>query len=106
DTNCTMLLIAGRVLDAHNNPKIGLIVKMGGGLPGKSFVPPDVKLTGIATAYGPSGFEFDTGMAPIASTDTLWVQLFDQTSALSNQIPITTYNDCKKNLILVNFQEK
>ena len=106
DTNCTMLLVAGRVLDSHNNPKIGLIVKMGGGLPGKSFVPPDVKLTGIATDYGPSGFEFNPGVEPVASTGTLWVQLFDQTSALSNQILLTTYKDCKKNLILVNFQEK
>ncbi len=105
-TNCTMLLVAGRVLDASNKPVIGLIVKMGGGLPGKSFTPPDVKLTGIATDYGPSGFEFDTGVAPVESTKTLWVQLFDQTSALSDQVFLTTTTDCKKNLVLVTFKGK
>lgn len=107
DTNCTMLLIAGRVLDSNNEPKIGFIVKMGGSLPGKSFSPPDVKLSGIATDYGPSGFEFDTGVAPVASSQTLWVQLFDQSSApLSNQVFVTTTDDCKKNLALVTFQQK
>jgi len=106
DTNCTMLLVAGRVLDSNNKPVIGLIVKMGGGLTGKSFTPPDVKLTGLARQYGESGFEFDTGVEPVASSQTLWVQLFDQTSALSEQIFVTTYKDCKKNLALVTFQEK
>lgn len=107
DTNCGMMLIAGQVLDSGNNPVIGLIVKIGGSLPGKVFNPPDVKLTGIATAYGPSGFEFNPGIAPVATTKSLWVQLYDQGSApLSEQIFLTTYNDCKKNLIFIRFQQK
>ena len=107
DTSCNTLLIAGQVLDSGNNPVIGLIVKMGGSLPGKVFVPPDVKLTGIATAYGPSGFEFDPGVQPVASSKSLWVQLYDQSSApLSNQIFLTTYTDCKKNLVFIRFQQK
>lgn len=107
DTNCNMLLVAGRVLDAKNEPVIGLIVKMGGGLPGKSFTPPAATLSGIADKwYGGSGFEFDTAVKPVESDKTLWVQLFDQTSALSNQVFLTTYNDCDKNLVLVTFQKK
>lgn len=106
DTDCTKLIIAGRVMDAKNKPVIGLIVKMGGGLPGKSFTPVEVKLTGLATAYGPSGFEFDTGVEPVASSKTLWVQLFDQTNALSTPLFVDTFKDCKKNLVLVTFQEK
>lgn len=107
DTDCTKLWIAGRVTDANKKPVIGLIVKMGGSLPGKSFTPADVKLTGLATAYGPSGFEFDTGLEPVASTNTLWVQIYNQANAaLSTPILITTYKDCKKNLVLITFQEK
>jgi len=34
------------------------VIKLGGSVPGKVFNPPEVKLAGIATAYGPSGFEF------------------------------------------------
>jgi hypothetical protein len=106
DTDCTKLLVAGRAMDANNKPVIGLIVKLGGGLPGKSFTPAEVKLTGLATQYGPSGFEFDLAMEPVASTKTLWVQLFDQTNALSTPFFVDTFKDCKKNLVLVTFQEK
>jgi len=107
DTNCTMLLVAGRALDSKNQPMTGFIVKMGGSLPGKGFTPPDVKLTGLATDYGPSGFEFDTGVEPVDSSQSLWVQLFDQSGApLSSQTFVTTYEDCKRNLALVTFQQK
>src|SRR5689334_19482466 len=59
DTNCGVLLVAGQTLDSGNNPVTGLIIKLGGSVPGKVFNPPEVKLAGIATAYGPSGFEFN-----------------------------------------------
>ena len=107
-SDCTKLLIAGRVLDSKNQPVIGLIVKMGGNLPGKMFEPSkNMVLSGIATNYGQSGFELDTGVPPVESNKTLWLQLFTQDNKpLSSQIFLTTYNDCKKNLVLVTFQEK
>jgi hypothetical protein len=107
ETNCTMLLIAGRVQDSSNKPVIGAIVKLGGGLPGKSFTPPSLTYSGVVDFYGRSGFEFDPKVEPVDSDKTLWVQLFDQSNApLSNQIFLTTSKDCKKNLVLVTFQEK
>jgi hypothetical protein len=64
-------------------------------------------LTGIATAYGPSGFEFNLGVKPVASKDSLWVQLFDLSGApLTDQVLLTTYTECDKNLIFVRFQKK
>jgi hypothetical protein len=106
-SDCTKLIIAGRVLNAKNQPVQSLIVKMGGGLPGKSFVPPAISLTGVVRSYGESGFEFDTGVAPVDSSKTLWVQLFTQDEkSLSDKVFITTYKDCNKNLVLVTFQEK
>jgi len=105
--DCTKLLIAGKVLKSDNSPLVGAIIKMGGGLPGKSFTPPGMVLSGIATDYGPSGFVFDTGVAPVESSKTLWVQLFDRDDkALSGQVFVTTYKDCNKNLVFVAFQEK
>lgn len=107
DTDCGVMLVAGRVIDSKNTPVISLIVKLGGSLPGKVFIPPIQTLAGIATGYGPSGFEFNPEVAPVSTSNSLWVQLFDQNStALSNQIFVTTYNDCKKNLIFVQFQQK
>ncbi len=107
EVGCTKLLVAGRVMDAKNEPVIGAIVKMGGSLPEKSFAPPIQVLSGLNDIYGHSGFEFDPGMAPVESKGTLWVQLFSQSNqALSTPIFVTTYKDCKKNLALVVFQEK
>jgi len=107
DTSCVSMFVAGQTLDSKNNPVTGLQVKLGGSVPGKAFVPALTTLTGISPVYGPSGFEFDLHIAPVASSKALWVQLFDQSGApLSEQFQLTTYKDCKKNLILVRFQQK
>lgn len=107
DTSCSSMYVAGKALDAKNNPVTGLQVKLGGSVPGKTFMPALTTLTGISPVYGPSGFEFDLRVGPVASSKGLWVQLFDQSGApLSEQTQLKTYSDCKKNLILVNFQQK
>ncbi|GAB4502574.1 MAG: hypothetical protein Fur0035_21280 [Anaerolineales bacterium] len=105
-SSCGDLIVAGRVLDAQSQHKQGYIVQLGGRVPGKAFNPPVSTLTGSATDFGPSGFEFVVGVPPVSSNQTLWVQLFDQQGApLSAQIFISTFNDCKKNLILVGFRQ-
>jgi len=107
DTSCASMYVAGQALDSKSNPVTGLQVKLGGSVPGKTFVPAQTMLTGISPIYGPSGFEFDLKIAPVTTTKGLWVQLFDQSGApLSEQVQLKTYNDCKKNLILVRFQQK
>lgn len=108
DTDCSKLWIAGHVKNEKNEAVDGLIVKMGGALPGKSFVPPTITLSGLMNKiYGASGFEFDLGVKPVASTQAVWVQLFSQSNeALSAQVFVTTYTDCGKNLAMVNFQKK
>ena len=108
ETTCGNFLVAGQVLDSRNNPVIGLIVRLGGSVPGKSFNNPVLTtLTGIVPAYGPSGFEFDLGVAPVTSNKTLWVQLFGQSGEpLSEQVFLTTSGDCDKNLILIRFKQR
>jgi hypothetical protein len=107
DTSCTWSGVAGQVLDANNSPVIGLIVKMGGYIPSKTIYPEQTVLSGLAPAYGPSGFEFPLDVPPEASKNTLWIQLFDQSgAAISEKITLTTYKDCAKNLIFVRFKAK
>lgn len=107
ETTCGDFLVAGQTLDSNNNHVIGLIVKLGGSLPGKSYNPALTTLSGIVPAYGPSGFEFSLGVPPVASNKTIWVQLFDQAGApLSEQIYLTTSGDCNKNLVLVRFKRR
>ncbi len=107
DTSCANMFVAGQTLDSSNNPVTGLIIRLGGSVPGKSFTGQSPTLSGIAPVYGPSGFEFMLGIQPVSSSKTLWIQLYDQSNApLSDQIYLTTYNDCKKNLIYVRFSMK
>lgn len=107
DTSCASMYVAGQALDSKNSPVTGLQVKLGGSVPGKAFQPVLTTLTGISPVYGQSGFEFDLRIKPTASTKSLWVQLFDQSGApLTEQYKLATYTDCKKNLILIRFQQK
>jgi hypothetical protein len=97
----------GQTLDVKKNPVLGLQIRLGGSVPGKSFNPALTTLTGIVTTYGPSGFEFDLQIAPVTSKESLWLQLYDQSGMpLSEQVFLTTYADCKKNMIYVRFTQK
>lgn len=105
DTSCATMYVAGQSIDNKKNPTLGYIVRLGGSVPGKSFN--EITMTGLQIAYGPSGFEFSLGVAPVASKNTLWIQLFDQSNApLSEQLYLTTYGECNKNLIYVRFTQK
>jgi hypothetical protein len=62
-------------------------------------------VSGINKEYGPSGFEFVLGNTPVASNETLVVQLVDQQNIpLSDPVEITTSTDCTKNLVMVRFK--
>jgi hypothetical protein len=55
--------------------------------------------------FGQSGFEFMLGDKPIASNKLLTLQLLGQDGLpKAENVYIITYNDCKKNLILVRFK--
>ena len=101
---CNWLGIGGTVEDSNSSPIVGMVVRVVGTLSGKS-----VNLTtvsGVSPDYGKSGFEFMLGTVPIASNDTLYMQLLDQAGLpLSDNIYIDTFNDCKKNLVLVRFKK-
>jgi hypothetical protein len=105
NSGCDSMYVAGNALDNSGTSVTALQVRLGGSVPGKSFNL--TTLTGIATAYGPSGFEFNLGLKPTASKDLLWVQLLDQSGApLTEQVFLTTYTECSKNLLFVRFQKK
>lgn len=99
---CNWAGIGGTVVDANNSHIVGQVVILRGTLDGKTIEQQTV--SGINKEYGPSGFEFVLGNAPIAST-TLIIQLVDLNNIpLSPAISITTSSDCTKNLVLVRFK--
>ena len=103
DLACNWAGIGGTVVDANNSPVIGTVVVLRGTLNGSTIEQQTV--SGINKEYGPSGFEFVIGTAPVASNDTLYVQLVDQQNIpLSDPVTIDTSTDCSKNLVMVRFK--
>jgi hypothetical protein len=104
---CNVMGVGGRVFDLQSAPIIGLAVRMGGQLGGVDIGTLD-SLTGSATdLFGFGGYYFDLGGTPTASEGTLWIQVMDASSGLplSPQVPLTTYDNCEQNLVLVNFRQ-
>lgn len=103
DLACNWAGIGGTVVDANNSHVIGTVVVLRGTLDGSTIEQQTV--SGINKEYGPSGFEFVIGNAPIASNKTLYVQLVDQQNIpLSDPVQISTSTDCSKNLVMVRFK--
>ena len=104
DLACNWAGIGGTVVDANNSPVIGTVVVLRGTLNGSTVEQQTV--SGINKEYGPSGFEFVLGNAPVASDNTLYVQLVDlQNIPLSDKISVVTSSECNKNLVIVRFKK-
>jgi hypothetical protein len=100
---CNWAGVGGTVVDANNSPVIGTVVVLRGTLNGSTIEQQTV--SGINKEYGPSGFEFVLGTAPVESKKTLYVQLVDQQNIpLSDPVQIDTSTDCGKNLVMVRFK--
>lgn len=102
---CDWMGIGGHVLDSNNAPLTGYVIQLSGEL---DSVPKNMEvLSGSASdILGTSGYLFDLANHPIASEGTLWLQLVDGSSELplSERIPLSTYDTCSKNLLLVNWR--
>lgn len=104
ESACNWAGIGGTVVDKNNSHLIGMVVVLRGFLDGKTMDLTTV--TGINKEYGPSGYEFVIGSAPIASDKTMYVQLVDQSGVpLSDKITVSTFNDCSRNLVLLRFKK-
>jgi len=61
-------------------------------------------MTGTATAYGDGGYEIQVMEAPRNTTQAYWIQIVGESGeSLSDRIYFDTFEDCQKNLILINF---
>jgi len=104
DLACNWAGIGGTVVDLNGSHVVGNVVVLRGTLDGKTVEQQTV--TGINKEYGPSGFEFVLGSAPIALKGTLYVQLVDlQNIPMSDPIYVNTSSECTKNLVLVRFKK-
>jgi hypothetical protein len=96
---CDTMWVAGTVSDAADAPVIFIEVRLGGVFGEES------GFSGTAEQYGDSGWEIDLGKAPQDSIASAFVQLYnvDTESQVSDILIFNTFNDCTKNLIMINF---
>jgi hypothetical protein len=99
---CSWLGVGGQVFSFPGKPVKGIIVEVGGELAGVETRL--LSVTGGTAIYGDGGYEFTLAQQPVESLSTLWIQLFDIAGkSLSDKIAFNTYEDCTRNLVLVNF---
>jgi hypothetical protein len=105
DDGCNWMGVAGHVYTLNGEVvEQGVTIQLGGFLAGTSL--DRLSLTGTATVYGPGGFEFILSDRPIATTNSVYLQLLDQAGLpLSEKIFFDTFEDCERNLVLVDFQQ-
>jgi hypothetical protein len=103
--SCDYLIIAGQVWDLQDVPVTDSItVHLYGELGG--FTIDRYALPGTAFVYGESGYEFVLEGLVVDSFDSLTIRLEDTNGLpLSAGYLIQTYEDCQRNLILVNFKQ-
>jgi hypothetical protein len=101
---CNGMYVAGNVVDINGAPLPLMLIRVQGILGGQSLGLEDT-LSGQAQQYSESGWEIKLSANPIASTGTVWLELFDPVTedAVSDLIFFDTFNDCSKNLIMINF---
>ncbi len=107
ELGCNWMGVGGQILSLNGAPVTGIVVRLGGQLGDQ---PIDlVTVSGIATKYGPAGYEFDLTVVvagPTASSGTLWIQLLDQAGQpLSEQIYFDTFEECDKSTIIIYFKQ-
>lgn len=101
---CDKLIIAGQVWNLQDAPVKGLRLHLTGEWGG--FIVDSFATTGSAANYGESGYEFTLENLLLSSDETVFIQLFDANeNPLSHPYPIQTFDDCQKNLILINFKQ-
>ncbi|MGD8554953.1 MAG: hypothetical protein PVJ07_01825 [Anaerolineales bacterium] len=106
DELCEWMGVGGHVFDIDGQPIIGLGVHLEGQLAGNP-IELDTLSGSASDLLGGSGYLFNLAETPIASEETLWIQLIDLATELplSDKLYLTTYDTCESNLILVNWRK-
>jgi hypothetical protein len=104
DAGCNWMGVGGQVFDKAGEPLKLQNIHLEGQLAG---LPVSLEtLSGSTTQLGPAGYVFNLSDHTIASQETLWIELRDPAGlAMSDRYELTTYQDCQKNLVLVNFRQ-
>lgn len=97
---CNYMGIIGQAFNLDGKAELNLYVH----LEGNGLVVDGI--TGSEPSIGPGAYKINLGDKPVTTTDVYKVQLRNSSGQpLSDNLTIATFGDCKKNLILVNFEQ-
>jgi len=105
EDGCNWLGIAGQVFGETGQPVLNQVVVVKGQIADRQIN--SVTLTGLdsATQYGPGGYEIVLYSKTIGTQGMISIQLFDiKGPPQTPPVFIDTFEDCSKNLIIVNFE--
>lgn len=102
--------VAGQVFDDQGAVVKNVIIRAGGKLNDAPLLEDmTMPLTNPETdlAYGPGGYELLLAQETAASENQVWAQLFNlDGEPLSERVFLITYDDCQRNLLLLNFIQR
>ncbi|MBN2258305.1 MAG: hypothetical protein JW704_10860 [Anaerolineaceae bacterium] len=102
DAGCNWMGIAGQVFGRDGNPVEGLSLLVSGVVNGQTISQSGI--TGNAQDYGPGGYEVQIASKPFASSGSLQIVVRDKLlTQITVPVSFSTYADCSRNLILINF---
>ena len=100
NAGCDWSGVGGQVFDSGGTPLEGLFV-VAGDDSGQLWA----AQTGLSTAYGPGGFEIQITERITGSDQLFWLQIVnDSGQPLSEQVYFNAFQDCARNLVLINFE--
>lgn len=104
DLGCDWMGVGGQILTEDGEPITDIGIHLEGTLGDQEY---DLDtLSGSAPELGPAGYVFDLADRPIASEETLWIQLNDTAGVpLSDPVYLTTTTSCEENFVLVNWRQ-
>lgn len=103
---CGGLYVAGNITDFDHNPVMLMTVRAVGTLDGEEiFIE---VLSGSNTDYTISGWEIKLSDALVSSSGSITISLYQQGGwePISEEVLIDTYDDCSRNLVVVNFVQQ
>jgi len=104
---CDGIYFAGNVIDTEGNPLAGMLVIAAGTL-GDTPLEVEPSLSGLNPEFSPSGWQIKLSETLLDSSETVYIALYSLESAepVSELIYVNTYNDCDRNMIMVNFVQQ
>ena len=103
EVSCGGMEIAGQVFN-DNEPSENLIIKVSGSLGYDDILV--YAISGGEPRLGPSGYRINLSDQLVYSSNSIFIQLINSSGIpISPNLPVETYGDCDRNLIIVNFSK-